>query len=112
MNAVPPTPGKPGWYWDPRELEFNLRVRERWRRNVLYLAPDNMYRLRRWDGRSWTDDTLQRYRAYGLTGLPYLVGPTSRMHPETPRDTGRRLKLWVVLMTLSSVGVLVFELVK
>ena len=112
MNAVPPTPGKPGWYWDPRELEFNLRVRECWRRNVLYLAPDNLYRLRRWDGLSWTEDTLQHYRAYGMTALPYLVGPATRIHPETPGESRRRLKLWVIVMTLSSVGVAVFELVK
>jgi hypothetical protein len=67
MNAVPPPPGKPGWYWDPRELEFNV---------------------------------------------PYLVGPTTRIHPETREESRRRLKLWVPLMTLSSVGVVVFELVK
>ena len=112
MDADAPSPGKPGWYWDPSELEVNRELRERWRRELMVLDADNVFRLRRWDGSSWTDDTLRQYQARGVSSLPYSVGPTTRMYPITPEQAKRRLKLWAVGMILATLGAVIYELLK
>lgn len=112
MDDPPPTPKRPGWYLDPCESAFNDALRERWRRQVLYLGPENVYRLRRWDGQAWTDETLRNYQATGPSAFPYLVGPTTRIYPITPDRAKRGLKIWAVLMTVSIVGALLFEILK
>lgn len=110
MDGVPPTPEKPGWYWDPWELEYNLGLRERWRQQILFLGQEN-FRLRRWDGQAWTADTLQNYTLTGAA-LPHFVGPTTRIHALTPERAKSNLKIWAVLMVLSSAVALVFAVVK
>jgi hypothetical protein len=75
VPAGTPTPGKPGWYWDPEELDFNLALRESWRHRGMVLAPENVYRLRWWDGERWTEKTERNRVLRGLSGLPYSPGP-------------------------------------
>lgn len=99
-------PGRPGWYWDPWELSYNLAVRERWQREVVPRGPA-AYRLRRWDGRVWTPETLQDYTLRDRPALPHAFGPTTRIHPLTPSDASRNLKIWAALMVLCSLGLAV-----
>jgi hypothetical protein len=101
MDGVPPTPTKPGWYWDPQELEYNLAVREAWRRQGFYLGRDNGFRLRRWDGGRWTDETVRNPQLRGINALPHVIGPTSRLHPMTPERTRRGWWIWGTAMVLA-----------
>lgn len=111
MDAVPPTPKKPGWYWDPRELDYNLALRERWRREIMFLGPET-FRLRRWDGLTWTADTLRNYTMRRGSPLPYFLGPTTRIHPLTPEQSRQNLRVWAVLMVLSTLVALVSALTR
>ena len=101
MDGWTPTPAKPGWYWDPQELEFNLSVREAWRRRGFYLGPDNGFRLRRWDGARWTEETLRNPQLRGINAFPQLIGPATRLHPMTPARTRRGWIIWSVAMVLA-----------
>ena len=112
MDAVPPKPPKRGWYWDPQELEFNLGLRERWRRNIMVLEPEHVYRLRWWDGQSWTDKTLRNCYLRGKTGLPYAAGPTTRFHPLTPELQRRGWRIWAIAMALAAIVALVSALAR
>jgi hypothetical protein len=102
-------PGKPGWYWDPWELEFNLATRERWQQQIFPQEPCT-YRLRRWDGQTWTPDTLHEYWMKGMTAVPHLMGPTTRVDPLTPSVARRNLKIWAACMVLGALALLVVEL--
>ena len=108
MQPAPSQPEKPGWYWDPAQLDYNLALRERWRTQIILTTQEN-YRLRRWDGRAWTDDTLDNY---GTRMVPHTAGPTTRIFPETPAQQRLQLKIWAVLMAVACLAVLVFEVVK
>ena len=112
MDVPPPNPPKPGWYWDPAELAFNLALRETWRRRGMYLGPENVYRLRRWDGTAWTEETLRNRVLRGITGLPYLAGPSTRFHPVTPQKSGRGWTIWLIAMLLAGVVAIVSMLTR
>src|SRR6478735_217929 len=111
MHQSQPSPKKPGWYLDPAEAEHNYALRDQWRRQGMYLGQDK-YRLRRWDGQAWTEDTLQDY--YMLSGLrlPHSAGPTTRMYPITYARKRRDVTRWAILMVLCGVGALVYEVLK
>ena len=106
------TPQQPGWYWDPQELAFNTWLREKWQREGMYLGPENTYRLRRWDGLRWTEETMRDYQARGVSSLPYAVGPTTRMHPITPKQARRGWWIWSVLMVLAGAFALAHALLR
>ena len=108
MQQLPPQPKKPGWYWDPAQLDYNLALRQRWRSQII-LPKLERYRLRRWDGHGWTDDTLNNY---WMHNTPHTAGPTTRIVAETPAQQRFRLKIWAVLMALSCLAALIFEVVK
>ena len=91
------TPRKPGWYWDPQELEYNLALRKKWRRQLL-LTEHEAYRLRWWDGRGWSDETLTDYSLRRRNSIPHLLGPTTPIEPLTPAQARRNLIIWAVLM--------------
>lgn len=110
MDQVHPTPEKPGWYWDPWELEHNVALRERWRRQLLLIEPA-AYRLRRWDGHTWTGETLREYTLRGTT-VPHLMGPTTPVRVLTPAQVARNLKIWAVLMVVCTVVMLGSQLVR
>jgi hypothetical protein len=109
---VSPTPSEPGWYWDPQELAFNTWLREQWISQGLYLGAENVYRLRRWDGQRWTDDTLRGYVTRGRSSFPHTAGPTTRIHVITPEASRRAFRVWAVLMVLASVGALLLQLLR
>jgi hypothetical protein len=109
MDAAQPTPDKPGWYWDPREIEHNLALRERWCNEVILTEPA-AYRLRRWDGLTWTDETLREYTLQGLGNVPHLIGPTTPINPLTPAVAARNVKIWAALMVVGAVVLLVTQL--
>jgi hypothetical protein len=108
MEQSPPQPKKPGWYWDPAQLDYNLALRQRWRNQIILTERQN-YRLRRWNGRAWTDDTLDNY---GARMIPHTAGPTTRIFAVTPAQQRIELKIWAVLMGLACLAALVFEVVK
>jgi hypothetical protein len=107
-----PSPMKPGWYWDPVELDFNLALRERWRRQLLVTDQENAYRLRRWDGVSWTDETLRQRALRGTTAFPYFAGPSTRLYPVTPAQSKRGWWIWGIAMVLSLVALAVATVVR
>ena len=111
MDTVQPTPEKPGWYWDPRELEHNLALRERWRQQVVLTEPA-AYRLRRWDGHAWTGDTLRKYTLPRGNAVPHLMGPGTPIRPLTPAEAARNLKIWAALMVVGTVMLLVSQLAR
>jgi hypothetical protein len=100
------TPGEPGWYWDPRQLEHNLALRQRWRADIFPSAPAT-YRLRRWDGSAWTAETLEDYQLVGLAGLPHQMGPTTRIHQLTRDQANRSLRIWAACMALGALALVV-----
>ena len=100
------TPRRPGWYWDPSALEHNLALRERWRRSLILTEPAS-YHLRRWDGTQWSHETLTEYSLRRGNPIPHLMGPTTPIHPLTPEEASRNLRIWMVLMALGTVAALV-----
>ena len=106
MDAASATPGRPGWYWDPWELEHNTAIRDKWRRQIILRELDP-YRLRRWDGLTWTGDTLREDTMNRLTNVPHLIGPTTRIYPLTPARAARNLKIWAGLMVVCTLVFLV-----
>ena len=112
MDEGTPRPPKRGWYWDPQELEFNLALRESWRRRGMVLTPENVYRLRWWDGERWTEKTQRNRYLRGVSGLPWFVGPATRFWPMTPERNRRGWIIWSVGMVLAAVVALVSMLAK
>jgi hypothetical protein len=112
MEQTAGTPNRPGWYWDPEHLQYNLALRQRWRRDVFPSGPAT-YRLRRWDGRAWTEETLDDYQLVGMAGaperLPQHMGPTTRIHPLSRRDGQRNLRIWAACMALAAVAFVVVQ---
>ena len=107
MGVLP----QPGWYWDPQELAFNTWLGEQWRRQGLYLGDENVYRLRRWDGQRWTDDTLRGYATRGVA-LPHDAGPGTLIRPITPEANRRAYAVWAVLMVLAVVGGVLLQVLR
>ena len=92
---------KPGWYWDPGELEYNLALREKWRRQLLLTAHES-YRLRWWDGQAWSGETLTDYTLRRRNSIPHLLGPATPIHPLTSEEARQNLKIWAVLMVVTT----------
>lgn len=92
-----------GWYWDPDEYEYNMALKERWARELLVLDPDSqLYRIRYWDGRQWTDQRLngQGSQTYHLSGstLPHSASPSFRYSVVSPKTQRTMLVWWGVAM--------------
>lgn len=88
-------PSKPGWYWDPDELYYNEEVLRRWRTEFI-VSDSPCYRLRRWDGKGWTDERIDTYVARGR--IPHLAGPGKRIQAFTDEQTSNNLRVWLFLM--------------